>query len=1253
MHINLRLALVTMAVLESCVTVHRAAAQDKAPRILAFVVGIEHYADAELDKLQYAADDAQRLDQQLRLVAELDPRSVLLVADDRNNTMLKAHDVRTALQAFVKKIRNDTQVVVYLGGHGTLSDGGSLLYLPSDYSRAHGTGYIAFNEIRSMFSDRINGLNLHNVSLTFLVNMCGAGNAVTDGRTPMSTNDDRDLLEAAQKLFGQETFGLKRWAVLPATPKRRDTFEDPALRGSVFAHHLNEGLAGRAAVNGVVTTGSLLRYVEDNLEEELPRHADFAGDIPLGVTLKLEGASDYLVGSALLASAQAMEHSALDGEAAAHRAALLDLASQRLASVPGRAVQLAGRATLRRAQATALRTGSPDPTLATFISKLGTDAERSEVHQLKELASGPTGPTATLHTLRQALAEGAPFYVLMLTSRNELLVNADPAADLWEAALREFKGLRQLATFGVPPFGPIPPQVFEMLGQWAAEAKSASAQARLIVLYFGVASLRHVPSQPAAIPVAAQVPAPRLMPFGAQEVELISRTWVGPLTIGYLAPFGGVLLAGGPPSHGDVSLLLAAREPNGMTFSGRVVPRLAATTGEVVGVSPARPPAASNAALLAQAFSEGVERLEEYGPLVEFTRGHVETLRHNREWVPGTAAWFAKWGASASGAVVQQQLLPLRRFALHVAAGCAIDRFESCDKVVGPSDPFDLLVDAATADVSNDAGLEAPRYARAAQLMRSIAGRSGPTRGAERTRATLASFATRIDARAEGAKTRNGRRVIVVRFGVEEYTSPLIPDLLGTARDLESYGAAFGRLADRTRSAIIMRDVQMIGTAADLLARLRAERDGLGPNDVLVFVYSGRGASLDGRRYLTTAMTAPCTPAQTDSRSVDSCSLRRWTELVDLWEIAELMRGHWFVALYDAQFTTPVVEGRFDELLDKHLDAGRRQVPRTPQIAFGGLRSAPAVRARFELRPNGSLPQRQLHIWYEGTLTASLDRRSGCVPAGLTGLASPLAAAVAHVSTTATTYREWLTAMAGYECFSSPQRGENTLVAQGSVDQPVYATGEAAELIEYFRTDGARREANLLAAAVIAEEAMGSFPTNRNRIAQAAILLGYAAFRRAYSFPSAPGADPGDAVGRSEQLLTDALLATSEERSALGALRLEMLSRAHVFAGDAALARSELLKADATILSERGLAERLVHLTEEAARLQPAKLLDQTASHLEVLETRGEVGMTDKAAGGPLRRARVQLMDLLRIEQATRSPEYMIEPAALGALLPR
>src|SRR5687767_705207 len=109
----IRLALAFLALLASAAPLP--AAETAKPRILAFVVGIERYADAELDKLIYAADDARAVYAQLGTVADLDPASVLLVADDEasreEERTVSAERLRDALETFVPKIKDGANVV--------------------------------------------------------------------------------------------------------------------------------------------------------------------------------------------------------------------------------------------------------------------------------------------------------------------------------------------------------------------------------------------------------------------------------------------------------------------------------------------------------------------------------------------------------------------------------------------------------------------------------------------------------------------------------------------------------------------------------------------------------------------------------------------------------------------------------------------------------------------------------------------------------------------------------------------------------------------------------------------------------------------------------------------------------------------------------------------------------------------------------------------------------------------------------------
>jgi hypothetical protein len=367
---------------------------------------------------------------------------------------------------------------------------------------------------------------------------------------------------------------------------------------------------------------------------------------------------------------------------------------------------------------------------------------------------------------------------------------------------------------------------------------------------------------------------------------------------------------------------------------------------------------------------------------------------------------------------------------------------------------------------------------------------------------------------------------------------------------------------------------------------------------------------------------------------------------VDLWDIAELMRDRSLVAVYDAQFTAPVAEERDDELLDKHLGSGRRALPYD-----GGLPEAPRVKgdpSPFDVRETGRLPARQLHIWFEGTLTAAVSPSSECFSEKIP-LASPLAAAIVGsmpASATAT-YREWLQEASGHPCLmesDSEERTPRTLVAQGALDLPLLATGEGAEWVDYFRDDTARGEANIRAAAAVVGDALQQFPDNRNRLSKAAILLAVAALDR--PGPRTSIGSVSESLSEVDELLKDVTLTTAEDKNDLRGLLYELRARRWVLAGDPLQARTQLLGAEMDALVERNLAERLVSLTADAIRLQPETLVEETAQRLEFADASFKARDASKTAD-PLGPARRSLNSMLRTAEMQRTGKYVIGPVVV------
>jgi hypothetical protein len=224
-------------------------AEVKRPDVMSFIVGVENYDNAELNRLVYASDDAQKVHDQLAIVSNLDSNSRLFVADDTTGSKFTDDDLRRELILFsrqIKRDRNNLNIVIYLGGHGTLSPGKKLWYLPSNYDPVNQLHFVPFSEILEYFTDQVATTGVYGTKLTFLVNMCGAGNAESLANPALrSQNVDNELISVSQQIYRELEFGRLRLAIVPATPRDRNAFEDEALKSSRFAHYLLEGMKGR------------------------------------------------------------------------------------------------------------------------------------------------------------------------------------------------------------------------------------------------------------------------------------------------------------------------------------------------------------------------------------------------------------------------------------------------------------------------------------------------------------------------------------------------------------------------------------------------------------------------------------------------------------------------------------------------------------------------------------------------------------------------------------------------------------------------------------------------------------------------------------------------------------------------------------------------------------------------------------------------------------------------------------------------
>jgi hypothetical protein len=1205
----------TVGLLGALLVTHPAHAEP-ASRTLAFVVGIERYDDPELNKLQFAADDARAIYDRLSILAKIDQdASTLLVADDAG-TNVSADELREALQKFVTRIRDNDKVIVYLGGHGTLAGRGNLRYLASNYNYATRTNYVAFNDIVEAISDEL-ATPLQDVSVTILVNMCNAGNAAGVVRMDVP----QEVVNLAKQFWRDNKFGLERLAIIPATQAGRDTFEDANLKKSVFAHHLLDGLSGLAARDSEITTESLIDYVETKLGA-LPRNHNFAGNIVLGKTLQFEGEAEYAVGTALLAAAQSLGPSSADKQVRRHRTALLDVASSHFGRVSVRAPDLRDSAQLRLTQIDLLQERSPSIDRANVREDGAVQAREPEARATLErlLSESKVQGPATPKVLHDTLQEGAAHYALILQQNQPAVLRERTRP--WEELFGKFPANRgtKVIPFNLPRAsdadddGTLGASAAEAIAEWAsAQGADGGSWPRLLVVYSGN-SLR-VDND--------------LKPFGAADIARIAAQWQGPITVFHLASFGGVLAE--HPMRENISLLLAAREKNGLTSPG--------TSAEI-----------------AMAFAGGVERLEEYRSSSEAENFRM-LLRGRTEFVVGTPAWLPT-GKRYSD-LARSTLEPLSRFALHVAAGCVLEPERVCEeKSLGKfglrsaaeqraEDPFDSLSRAAEADLAGRLDEADALYASLANSLNSANANDQPdSQAAGTARAMLGVIARRALERREANSLSDQRKVVLMPVGIADYANPQAYDLPKTVlSDLSQYTKVVGE-ALQGRAAVVLREPQSPKSASTFLSDLATEAQSLAADDLLVMIYSGRGAQYAGRRYLAMAGAEPCyadDPFEEAEEEVPTeCNQRPWTELVDLWDIAKVFEGKWFLAIYDTQFSE--LEGDRTRIQEKGLPQPRERGSATP--ALSELQTAdPHARRQMSLNalPRGRLPERQLHVWVEGSLVQA-NRPYSCRPdtsRTASQLATPLLADLSRHLTS--DYRHWLTAVAESDCFRDSDLG---LSAQGELRLPLFSSSKAAELVSLARGGHVRQLANLYVADAVIDQYAKRYESPRFEFARGAVLGAIALVQDADAQITPPMKSRAALHDAAMGSLGSANIANdlTDEQEELLAIQLEMLTRCKALRDGSANALEQLRTTNQrSLLSRRELPEVLVELTDETSRRQPVELVQQALGVIEDLEREG-AQLVDGELSASLKAAKLQAQGMLNSEMARRTTAYSIRP---------
>jgi hypothetical protein len=1230
--IRLLLALLVAAGLAS-----PAAAQTAAkPKVAAFIVGIEHYTKrTQLNNLKSVARDARDLFVQLGAVSELHETSRLLLAQkkesesepDLNKQTLekpewKAEEIRRELRKFVRAAPEGHTILVYFGGHGIVS-GNHLLVAGSDYihNQVDHDGYNQYEEVYSTIDQALREKGRPDQPVVMLINTCHAGaadgsmDASSDGAALDKVMEEQRLeleaqrreLEARGKTLADRTKGLLKFAMIPAVAGDEQAFERKIgardeVRGE-FAYHLIEGLKQPSGEDGI-TTGQLFAYVNAKLGSKLPRNPDFEDKIQLGRTNDLDAAARYLLGLSHLSVW-------LDFDDSAHH----DLASAHLE----KAIQIGGAgssttalAQLRWSQAKAAA-GAPPGAWSGTLDILFADkadaalpaGEREAALRL-QTAANPSAKFPTLSALRDYLERGEPFYGLVITMADGRVGRAgdarsDGLPSLWSTVLRGYAGHKAIEMMVADPVPrPIVEQVKRFTSDWAPGADGVP-----LLLVNEVS--------------AGVTPEGRLFPLGAEDVAEVAKAWPGPLVAVHLGPFGGYLWNARLPEN--VALLTASVEPNGMTFA-TAAQRVPSGREELLGYLRGRPAGGLDTeGLMALGLLDGGEP-GQWPWLGEYKRRYDRFLssmrrqpgsgnsRKQQDWIVGTPGWRAGVDPRT---LAREQLEPLKRLGLLFAKGCANGDLLDCERSLakGPQDagppppsPLAGLIVAAEADLAgqrNEAVAGYNAFLASTKALRvelppapdpATTARDEAAKVLDRQAVQVQELLDRLASSAAGA-----HKVRFVPIAIEDYESPLVPDLPGARDDAEHWARLLARTVEGVeRRCFATEDEGKCldkppRTADELEAHLEKVLGEANEGDVTLLYFSGRGQTDDSGYALALAGWKPPTDSPEGTEAKSHLSLKRIAEL------AEAHKG-WLLALYDAQFERPVFgPDRPDSVLDKHVHATR---PLAPALAS----RAEADRLWFPSdEPGQTSLSRQVHIWFEGRLTQATTPQSRCFNETLDAgerFHSPLSVTLAQALRLGTTYRE-VAKDAVESCLpKTTPAGEPlplNLVVQGEVDVPVLGAGAGVERVVVLRDDHPRRELNLHAALALADDTRSrSANPQAGRAADPLVELSAAAFRVVLADRQAELPVALQASETRDWLENARTTLLGHERTSpddFANVRLDLLTRALELLGGSSAddARDRLAKQLLRVPALPGTIERLDRLTRRAVRAQSGPLL--------------------------------------------------------------
>jgi len=254
-------------------------------RLIAVVVGIDHYADESIPDLRCAANDAESLATAIRLTQPAEALDLVLLCSPARESAVgepTRDNICEALRRAAAIAGPGDTVVFYFAGHGGMTEGAPCLF-PMEIGTTPGHadlaphGVLQIREIQALFAACASERRV------MLLDCCQSN--FTSGAAELAAADDRAAalpggvrglqwrtgLPVSDKLVDALYRLPQGWTVLLACSPNELSLEDPDWgHHGIFSHFLAAGLRGEADLDGdgIVSLAELAQYLAHRVDHQ-------------------------------------------------------------------------------------------------------------------------------------------------------------------------------------------------------------------------------------------------------------------------------------------------------------------------------------------------------------------------------------------------------------------------------------------------------------------------------------------------------------------------------------------------------------------------------------------------------------------------------------------------------------------------------------------------------------------------------------------------------------------------------------------------------------------------------------------------------------------------------------------------------------------------------------------------------------------------------------------------------------------------